>query len=139
MKKLFLTLGCLVILLSISRLSLAQRGGFGAGKGIFFSAPPRLMSPVTDNIDLSGKKTLEFRWICEMINTDGFDFRLYKGYNPIASTLIRKEKISKDNTAFNLDAGIFETGQSYTWSLQRTVLSGEKSDRVYASFKVINK
>ena len=106
-------------------------------KGLFNSLPaPWLLQPVTDMVDLTGKDALEFKWKPDLsVNTDYYDFRLYKGYDTLASTLILKQRVEGNESSFKVNAATFENGQVYTWSLRRVILSGEKSDKSFSSFK----
>jgi hypothetical protein len=108
-------------------------------KGMFISLPaPWLLEPVTDKIDITGKDALEFKWKPDLsVNTDYYDFRLYKGYDMLASTLILKQKLEGNVSSFKVKAETFENGQVYTWSLRRVILSGEKSDKSFSSFKIV--
>jgi hypothetical protein len=102
---------------------------------------PRLISPVGETVDLTGKNTLEFVWSPfegSIAYRHYFDFRLYKGYQTYESTLIFKEQVPRNKYGIVLDAGIFEDGQIYTWTLRGDYVSG-KSQRAYNSFKVIKK
>ncbi len=110
-----------------------------SSKGLFnFLSAPWLLAPVTDSINLTGKEFLEFKWKPDLsVNTDYYDFRLYKGYNMLASTLILKQRVNANEFSFKVNTATFENGQVYTWSLRRVILSGEKSDKSFSSFKVI--
>lgn len=101
---------------------------------------PDLLYPTTDDIDLSGKDYLEFRWRkANLVQTDYYDFRLYKGYNAIAANLISKQKFSTDIYPIQIQSSMFEVDQVYTWVLVQVFLSGQKSDRSSSSFKIIKK
>ncbi len=107
-------------------------------KGLFNSIPaPWLLEPAGDSVDLKGKDFLEFKWKPDLsVNTDYYDFRLYKGYEMLASTLILKQRVSANEFSFKVAATTFENGQVYTWSVRSVILSGEKSDKSFSSFKV---
>jgi hypothetical protein len=111
--------------------------GIGS-RGLFnFIPAPWLLEPASDSVNLAGKESLEFKWKPDLsVNTDYYDFRLYKGYDMLASTLILKQRVTSNEFSFKIKSDIFETGQTYTWSLRRVILSGEKSDRSFSSFKV---
>ncbi|MFA5145321.1 MAG: hypothetical protein WC723_04895 [Candidatus Omnitrophota bacterium] len=106
-----------------------------------FSRPgPRLLFPVTDDIVLSGKDHLEFKWTRDhLAQTDHFYFRLYKGYNTTAGNLAFKQDYSIDEYPISIPAALFENGQVYTWVLIQVFIGGEKSDRSFSSFKIIKK
>ena len=105
----------------------------------FDSIPgPELSYPVTDNISLEGKDFLEFRWKrFNITRIDYFEFKLYKGYKTVESTLIFKQRFPGEMYPIRIPAGQFETNQVYTWSLRQAFMNGEKSDRSFSSFKII--
>ncbi len=115
-------------------MSLRDRGNFGSVPG------PTLLFPVTDDIALNGKGHLEFKWSRgNFVDTDHFEFRLYKGYNAIGSTLILKENIPTDTYPIRVPASQFEVNQVYTWSLVQVFTDGEKSGPSFGSFKITGK
>jgi len=130
-------LGLVFSLIIFQVNSYARRGGFGT----FDSFPgPQLVFPLTDDIALDGKNSLVFKWICrDAARTDFYDFRLYKGYNMVESTLLMKKNVSGDTCSFEVSADLLEENQVYTWSLKRVFISGEKSDKSFSSFKIIKK
>ncbi len=110
------------------------------GNGSEFSPGPKLLYPTTDDIDLSGKDYLEFRWErTDLTMTDYYDFRLYKGYNNIAQNLILKQRFPSDKYLIRIPASQFDKGQVYTWVLVQVFLGGNKSGKSYSSFKIIKK
>lgn len=101
---------------------------------------PRLLYPVTDDIDLSGKDTLEFKWVKDYyVQTEYLDFRVYKGYNTTADTLVFKQKFSSNEYPIKMPAASFEEGQVYTWVLVLIFYDGTKSDKSHSPFKIIKK
>lgn len=99
-----------------------------------------LFSPVTEDIDLNGKVTLEFKWWrVELPWTDRFIFKLYKGYNTTASNLILKQEYSWTEYPIKIPASQFEENQVYTWVLVQVFNGGRKSDKSFSSFKIIKK
>jgi hypothetical protein len=108
--------------------------------GFSYEAGPMLFSPTTENIDLTGKDYLEFRWWrVELPWTDHFIFKLYKGYNTTADNLIFKQDYSGWDYPVKLPSSQFEVGQVYTWVLQQVFNGGRKSDKSFSSFKIIKK
>ncbi len=107
----------------------------------FENAPgPALLYPVTDNISLAGKDFLEFRWERRgIIKTRHYEFKLYKGYKTLASTLILKETVSLDTFPIKMPAYLFKDNQVYTWSLRQVFFNGEKSGRSFSPFKIIKR
>jgi len=101
---------------------------------------PTLLYPITDNIVLSGKDYLEFKWIrYYFVQTEYFDFRLYKGYNTIAANLIFKQKFTSNEYPISIPKALFEENQVYTWVLVLLFYDGRKSDKSFSSFKIIKK
>lgn len=101
---------------------------------------PDLFYPVTDDIDLKGGPYLEFKWRrSDFTSTRSYDFRLYKGYQTIASNLILKRVISLDDYPFKVESLVFDPNQAYTWVLRQITLNGRKSDKSFSSFKIIKK
>ena len=114
-------------------------GIFEANKLVFLPAL-KLLSPVTDDIDLGGKDSLEFKWLIgDLVMADYFDFRLYKGYNTTAANLIFKQRFSAREYPIKVSASLFETGQIYTWVLVQVFVDGRKTDKSFSSFKIIKR
>ena len=115
---------------------------YGANKIRIFDSDsgPYLIYPATEDITLKGKDFLEFRWEkTGGIRLDHFEFKLYKGYETIASTLIFKQNFPRDVYPIRIPAKLFENNQVYTWSLRQAFMNGEKTSRSFSSFKVIEK
>ncbi len=130
----------LVCLLGMPRFVPDVYAGMLARRGVNFIPAPRLLYPVTDDIALAQKDSLEFRWARNgIIDTESFDFRIYKGYNTTADNLIFKQMFSADVYPIKVPASLFENGQVYTWVLIRIVMGGQKSDKGFSSFKIISK
>ncbi|MCM8790326.1 MAG: hypothetical protein NC938_01305 [Candidatus Omnitrophica bacterium] len=128
-----------IVLSLIAGISFGQRMvDFDIGQSDLI-APPRLIEPSVDVIDLTNKDYLEFKWSPhegEQIKREYYDFRLYRGYQMIESALIFKARIPPRQWSLKLKASIFKNGQVYTWSL-RQVYTGVKSRRSFDSFKVL--
>ena len=126
-------------LLSIIAFSVSY--GWTGGRGELSSMPgPYLLSPTTDNIDLSARDHLEFKWErTDLVRTGHFDFRLYKGYDTTEKNLILKRQFTPDEYPIKVPASQFEAGQTYTWVLIQVFLDGQKSDSSYSPFKIIKK
>lgn len=104
-----------------------------------YIAPPRLIKPSTDVVDLSGKECLEFSWSPHEgnpIKRDHYDFRLYKGSQAYGQYLIYKVMLPPRQWSICVGAGMFEDGGVYTCAL-RQAYSGVKSKRTFQTFKVI--
>ena len=115
---------------------------YGVNKVRIFDSDsgPYLIYPATEDITLKGKDFLEFRWErAGGVRLDHFEFKLYKGYETIASTLMFKQNFPREIYPIRIPAGQFESNQVYTWSLRQVFMNGEKSDRSFSSFKIIEK
>ncbi len=122
------------------RDALASNEGFSIG-GFHQSFPgPYLFSPVTENIDLSKKDCLEFKWRrSDFVYTFRYEFRLYKGYQQGAATLVLKRVVLPDEYPLSISSSNFEEGQVYTWALVQVLNDGRKSDKSFSSFKIKKK
>lgn len=103
----------------------------------FKSVPgPNLLSPTTNDIVLTGKDKLEFKWMrTDFVNTGHFDFRLYKGYNTTEPNLIFKQNFSLREYPIKVPAALFENNQVYTWVLVQVFINGEKATAAQAYLK----
>ena len=139
MVKSCIRLSIIAALLLIANLPLDS---YGVNKVRIFDSDlgPYLIYPATEDITLKGKDFLEFRWEkAGGIKLDHFEFKLYKGYETIASTLIFKQNFSRDVYPISISAKLFENNQIYTWSLRQVFMDGEKTSRSFSSFKIIEK
>ena len=105
-------------------------------------APPRLIAPSGDVVDLTGKGSLEFKWgphEGDQVKRDHYDFRLYRGYHMYESARIMKMRLPPRQWSLVLESGLFEDGGIYTWSLRQVYSGSTKSRRSFESFRVINK
>jgi len=130
-----LLLNCAPFLVSYSDATIL----FG---GRIFVPEVRLVSPVTDTVDLTGKDNLDFEWSPhegDRTKREYYDFRLYKGYQMLESTLILKKRLYKDEDFLSIPSATFETGNVYTWSMRQVYMGTQKSLRSHSSFKVIRK
>ncbi|MGH7198185.1 MAG: hypothetical protein ACREH5_05550 [Candidatus Omnitrophota bacterium] len=103
---------------------------------------PRLISPTSEEVDLTGKPSLLFEWSPfegDITRRDYYDFRVYKGVNRVAENLIFKEKVFKSAYKIDLNADRFEDSQVYTWSVRQVYMNGSKSRKATSSFKVIKR
>ena len=101
---------------------------------------PELFYPLTKDIDLKGGMYLEFKWRrSDSVSTRNYDFRLYKGYQAVASSLVFNKIITTNEYPFKVGASTFELNQVYTWSLRQIMFDGNKSDKSSGSFKVVKK
>jgi len=113
----------------------------GLSGGFDYVPSPQLVRPTSDEVDMTGQTEFEFKWLREIGRYHGkeyYDFRLYKGYPMLESTLMFKRALPVSASSVKVDAKMFEEGQVYTWSL-RHVCGATKSDRSHVSFKVVKK
>jgi len=130
----------MVLVFSFSAPCLAGTVGFGFSGGEYSFVPqPRLKSPIYDTLTISNNQPLEFSWWNDYMDTSGFIFRLYKGYNMYADDLILKNNLPASADSFQVKAELFEDGKVYTWSLVRISFAGYKSDKSFNSFRAIKK
>src|SRR5512135_627842 len=117
----------------------AREEGMLGGGFTRMPAPARLISPLSDKVDLSGKDVLEFKWWDGPDAIDHTEFRLFKGYQMRAGDLIEKRTLTARITSVKIKAKIFQDGEAYSWSVIRVAFGGEKSDKSVSSFKVTKK
>lgn len=106
-----------------------------------YIAPPRLITPSTDVVDLTGKDCLEFSWSShegDPIRRDHYDLRIYKGRQAYGQDRIYKAILPPRQWYLCASADIFGDGGVYTVTL-RQVYSGVKSKRTFQSFRVIKR
>jgi hypothetical protein len=97
-----------------------------------------LFYPTSENVDLQGKETLDFRWSTlrgSPADRRYYDFRLYKGYDISEDSLIYKEQVSPFKGNLSIKSSFFSDKEVYTWSLRQVYLAG-KSDRSTVSFTI---
>jgi hypothetical protein len=101
---------------------------------------PEILEPHTEQVDLSGKDSLEFKFrVFGSFNISYVDFRLYKGYTTDSSSLIYSEQVDAGEPYADVRAEKFENGQTYTIVIKSISQEGFKSDKVFSSFQVIKK
>ena len=101
-------------------------------------APPRLIVPSTDVVDLRGRDCLEFKWSPhegDQVMREYYDFRLYKGSQAYGQARIYITRVPPRQWSICVDTSIFENGATYTLAL-RQVYRGLKSKRTFQTFKV---
>ncbi|MDD5108796.1 MAG: hypothetical protein PHC29_04735 [Candidatus Omnitrophica bacterium] len=130
----------LMLVLSSTAASLAGSSSFVLDNGPQNTPPePRLKYPINDTVILSGNEPLEFGWWNDFEQTNGYIFKIYKGYNMYASNLVFKKDLPFSASSIKVKSGLFDANQVYTWSLVRIGFGGYKSDKSFNSFKVIKK
>lgn len=112
------------------------RGGDSLG----FAPAPQLVYPGSETVDLSGKDSLEFKWLVQnTMDTQNYRFRLYKGDTASEEAILIKENLPFDSGTFKVDASQFENGQVYLWVLRQEYLRKGTSDPASQRFTVIKK
>jgi len=102
-----------------------------------FPAGPQLLYPVTEDIKLSGKQSLEFRWnFPNQIDTDYFYLRIYKGFDTTVKNMIFRQRYSVSELPPKLPASFFQLNQVYTWVLVQVYFDGRRSEGVFSPFKI---
>lgn len=134
----------LVVSIAFSFLLLAHptvEALYRGGSGQLCHVPqPRLFEPSSDEVDLRGIETMEFEWsphVGDRIKREYYDFRIYKGYDMLASGLIYKERLRDSKYGHGVPSDLFENGTVYTWSLRQVYRHAGKSARSIRSFRVI--
>ena len=100
---------------------------------------PRIISPVKEEVDLSEKDKLVFKWGPHRGGTVAliyFDFRIYKGYDMTEPHLIYKERLPARQNHIEISADTFDSGETYTWSIRYKNKDGTDSSRNYHSFSI---
>ncbi len=100
---------------------------FAGGMKMGVLPAPTLLAP-SDNADITGKETLEFRWTPEgdRSNLRYYDFRLYQGHQTVESGLLLKKEIPAGQTSVQIETSLFHDGQTYAWSLREV---GQRKSR----------
>jgi hypothetical protein len=100
---------------------------------------PRIITPSSDKVQLSGKKEMQFKWSPhegDRFQRKYYDFRLYKGYDMLESTLIFKDRVPAGEHELQVKTDLFKNGEVYTWSLRQVYRGSSKSQRSVWSFRV---
>ena len=137
-------LGILFIMMLAAPVFAEHRVGLSVNVGGSLShvPEPRLISPTSEQVDLTGKPSLLFEWSPfegDITRRDYYDFRIYKGYNRVEANLIFKDKVFKSAYKIDLNANRFEDGQIYTWSVRQVYMNGSKSRKATSSFKAVKR
>jgi hypothetical protein len=129
----------IVVLLFAPFFAFADMGSEGVNAD--FVPQPAMLKPYND-VDLSGKNELEFSWSPyegSRMDRQYYEFKLYKGYQTVEKTLIFEKEVDPNFSGIKIDAGMFEIGQVYTWTLRQAYNSIRKSQKSHAIFKVIKR
>lgn len=134
----------LIIFLLAATSVFADRNRIGRIKSVTpYVAEPRLMAPTAEEVNLSGKDTIEFKWYPygSYYSAAGgyYDFRIYKGYNMFKDALIFREKIPFNTYYIKVKTDLFLDGEVYTWAVRQVRYDLRKSDWSFNSFKAIKK
>ncbi|MBM3249934.1 MAG: hypothetical protein FJZ09_03700 [Candidatus Omnitrophica bacterium] len=112
----------------------------GGARDMDAPPPPDLSYPTREEIDLTAKDSLEFRWYVHDLMTVSYcEFKLYKGYVGQDAELIISEKVTSPDHSFAVGVDRFQAGQVYTWTVRAISYEGWKSDTSSYSFKVVKK
>lgn len=118
-------------------------GGIGhSGRDSDFTPEPVLISPTGEEVVLTGRTGLEFKWSPHEARRgfrEYYDFRLYRGYEMLERSLIIKKKVDPNTYQISIGSDNFNDGEVYTWSLRQVYDGMQKSRRSASSFKVIKK
>lgn len=138
-KIVWLALGLVALLLAVVFLAMAPKPLHSSDE---FSPEPHILSPLSEKIDLTGKKTLVFSWDSSggpSIRRDYFDFRIYKGYQRYESFIIFRKRLGPEVLSIEVDTELFEDGGSYAWSLAQSFSGQGVSSESYSLFVVTKK
>jgi len=119
----------------------ALQAFMGGGDSLYANRPgPMLLYPTTDDIDLGGKDSVEFKWErTDSVITLYYDFRLYKGRQATADNLILQKKVYESDYPVSLPSSTLEENQVYTWVVRQVFNNGMKSDKSYSPFMIKKK
>ena len=132
----------IVVILALLLPGPAMAGIGSSGRDNDFTPEPVLISPTGEEVDLTGKPELEFKWSPHEARRgfrEYYDFRLYKGYEMLERSLLIKRRIDPNTYRTSVNADTFKDGEVYTWSLRQRYDGLQKSRRSTASFRVIKK
>lgn len=65
-----------------------------------------------------------------------FDLRIFKGTNMYESNMIFKQQVDPQQNSIEVDAKLFEAGQTYSWEIRQVKYDLRKSNWVYETFSV---
>ena len=123
----FIIIGCLC-----STIALANR----IPRAVMQRPPaPQLLEP-GDNVVAARDGEVRFRWKAVEFGGESYsyDFRLYRGSELTAKTLLLTKKLSTRETELSLKASMFEEKAQYAWALR--VRGPSKGRESYSLFKV---
>ncbi len=126
----------------VSALIFYAIGSIAVNSSDDFAPEPRIIYPVSDTVDISGKDEVVFSWSSSGGNLAErvfYDFALYKGRQAYEKYVIVKKRLPPNVYSFAVKADMFEDGQVYTWTLSQGYIAKGKSDYAYCGFKVIKK
>ncbi|MBP7056549.1 MAG: hypothetical protein KBB52_06835 [Candidatus Omnitrophica bacterium] len=123
-------------------IPVSSQGAVGAGRYGYDDYAPqvRLISPVGVTVRVNSGEGILFKWSWmegNRLERQYYDFRIYKGYDMLESTLIYKARIPPDTDRVMIESGIFGEDGIYTWCVRQRYYGLARSRRSYASFKVV--
>ena len=127
----------IILLATYAYAQISVSGQYGRSTDV---PRPRLLSPTTTEVNLSGERGLEFKWSPHeglKFGRKYYDFRLYEGYDMVQDTLVFKKRVPGNEHNIFLGPDMFLQGKVYTWSLRIVYRGVGKSRRSFHSFRVI--
>lgn len=122
--------------------AMTRTSGLRSGFFTSIQSAPQLLYPLSEEADLTGKGSLEFKWFAgagDLVRLDHYEFRLYKGYRTIASSLLLKNRLPAVSYSIGIEAELFDDNQIYTWTLRKAFLDGKKGELSSNSFRIIKR
>ncbi|MDD4956737.1 MAG: hypothetical protein PHQ61_03730 [Candidatus Omnitrophica bacterium] len=133
------------LLLSVFFVTLSFVGGVASIAGVIdrmsgdYIPVPRMIAPVTSEVNISGEREVSFKWDAHAGRNDPgrfYIFRLYSGKQATEDALMVKEELASE-AGISISSERFVPGQFYTWSVQQGYTGKGKSDKGYQTFQVI--
>lgn len=80
---------------------------------------PKLLTPVTDVVDMSGRAFLRFQWEAQESDYPVwyYELRIYSGTDMTGAALITAKRTSERTTALLIPTDYFKDGKTYIWSV----------------------
>jgi hypothetical protein len=109
-----------------------------AGGSVTHVPEPRLLEPLKEVVNLTGKPSVEFEWdrTGDTTRRYRYDFRIYAGREMLAKDVLLKKALAPNVFKISVPSAIFRDQMVYTWSVRQVYKSGDKSRRAFHSFVV---
>ncbi len=120
--------------------SAALAGGMGSGGDNEYVPHVRLLSPITETIDMTGQDSITFKWALPRTGKRGrkqIQIRIFKSRELYADNIIFNEDLPRSAQEFTMSTDIFEDGKTYVWSVRQKDRRGNWSGHSPQSFLVI--